>query len=60
MKNSFKKFGHAVSFDVTFNLIKEKIGGFSFKLGCFIALSQSKRIVPLTLVITLRETKAIY
>jgi len=61
MKRLFKMYGDLVSFDLTFNLIKNKHpSGSKWKLGFFLATSSCKRITPLAVVATLFETKEVY
>ena len=56
MRKNFEKYGknQFMSFDLTFNLIKDNhpVTNERYKLGCFMGLSSSKRLVPFALVIT--------
>ena len=61
MKNQFREIGDVVSFDLTFKMVRDQSNsGGTWKLGCFLATSPSKRMVPLALVLTLRETTEVY
>ena len=52
MKENFKKFGNWMGFDFTFNLVQEiKEGKQQYRLGVFIGISASKKIVPFGLVL---------
>ena len=55
MKAQFQVYGDVVTFDLTFNTIKNlHPSGKSWKVGCFLANSSTKKIVPLGLVVTLQ------
>jgi hypothetical protein len=61
MKNNYKKFGAGqfVGFDFTFNLIRDRHdSGLSFKVGCIVGLSNTRRLVPFALVVSVDESKA--
>ena len=52
MKENFKRFGHWVSFDYTFKLVQEiKENKQPYRIGVFLGLSYSKKMVPFGLVI---------
>lgn len=54
MKQNFERYGRQqfVSYDLTFNLIKELHSSEkSYKIGMFVGLSCSRRIVPFALTI---------
>jgi len=45
--------GQFCAFDLTFHLIRDRhANGRTFKVGCFIGLSNTRRLVPFALVIT--------
>lgn len=51
MKRLALQYGDLVSFDLSFNLIKnEHKSGKKWKIGVFLGTSSAKRIVPLALV----------
>lgn len=61
MRRQFKKYGNSVSFDLTFNLIKNQHpSGSKWKLGIFLAVTACRHIVPLAFVVTLFETTEAY
>jgi hypothetical protein len=61
MKRHFGMYGDMASFDLTFLMIKgENFSGLRWKLGCFIGLSSARHIVPLGLILTLKETQEVY
>ena len=61
MKNLYHQYKDVISFDLTFNLIKDRHpSGKKWKLGCFVATSAAKRITPLGLVVCLHETAETY
>jgi hypothetical protein len=52
MKENFKRFGNWMGFDFTFNLVQEiKEGKQQYRLGVFVGISTSKKIVPFGLVL---------
>ena len=54
MKANFAKFGDVVSFDLTFNLIKNQhLSKEKWKVGCFVGMSNAKRITPFGFAATL-------
>jgi hypothetical protein len=60
MKANYELFGSAqvIAYDLTFHLFREKHdSGKDFKLGAIVGLSNTRRIVPFALVITVDETK---
>ena len=58
MKENFEKFGDWVGFDFTFNMIQEKhASGKEWRIGCFMGISNAKRLVPFGLVLSTEETK---
>lgn len=58
MKENYKKFGDWMGFDFTFNLIQEiKDKRQPYRVGAFVGISSSKKIVPFGLVICNEETK---
>ena len=61
MKSNFSRWGNVVSFDLTFNLVKDihRNGG-KWKIGFFLSLSPARHIVPLAIVATLQSTKEAY
>ena len=54
MKQNYKRFGQWTTFDFTYNIVDSAQ---SFKVGCFVGLSFSRKIVPFGLVISKDETK---
>lgn len=61
MKKKYSRYKDVISFDLTFNLVKNlHPSGHKWKIGCFLGISSSKHIVPLGLVATLYETKEAY
>ena len=61
MKRLFAHYGDVVSFDLSFNLIKNPHrSGKKWKVGFFLGTSNCKHVVPLGLVATLNETKETY
>ena len=61
MKENFKKFGNWMGFDFTFNLVQEiKEGKQQYRLGVFVGISASKKIVPFGLVLCNEQTKERY
>jgi hypothetical protein len=61
MKENFKKFGEWMGFDFTFNIIQEiKDREQPYRVGVFVGISASKKIVPFGLVICNGETKERY
>jgi len=53
MKENFEKYGNWVGFDFTFNLVQENHeNGKSWKVGCFMGISSSKKMVPYGLVLS--------
>lgn len=56
MRKNFEKYGRDqfTSFDFTFNLIKDAHpdSNMKYKLGCFMGLSNCRKLVPFALVIT--------
>jgi hypothetical protein len=58
MKDYFHKYGNWVGFDFTFNLVQENYAnGKSWKVGCFMGISGSKKMVPFGLVLSTEETE---
>lgn len=58
MKQNFHKFGNWVGFDFTFNLIQENHNnGKNWKTGCFMGISNSRKMVPFALVLSTSETE---
>jgi hypothetical protein len=58
MKALFREYGDCVSFDLSYSLIKnDHPSGKQWKIGCFLASSSSKKIVPLAFVASLQDTK---
>ena len=57
MKEYFRYYGDLISFDLSFNLIKNRNDDKTWKVGVFLGTSAYKRIVPLAIVATLYETK---
>lgn len=61
MKKAFHCYGSKISFDLTFNLIKECTANASrWKVGAFLGTSRTARIVPLGIVVTSSMTKEAY
>jgi len=61
MRKNFDMYGDSVSFDLTFNLVKDHHdSGRKWKLGCFLGLSASKHILPFALVATLFDSKEVF
>ena len=61
MKSLYSKYRDVLSFDLTFNLIKDRHpSGKKWKIGCFVATSAAKRITPLGLVVCLHEKTEVY
>jgi len=61
MKDLFQRYGDLVSFDLSFNLIKDPHpSGKKWKIGLFLGSSATKRMVPLAIVVTLQDTKEAY
>jgi hypothetical protein len=56
MKENFKHYGQVITFDLTFNMIKNVSDGKKWKIGAFLSTSCSKKIVPLGLAAILEET----
>jgi hypothetical protein len=57
MKENFRRFGDWMGFDFTFNLIQEiKEEKQPWRVGVFVGISASKKIVPFGLVICNEET----
>ena len=53
MKDNFEKYGNWIGFDFTFNLIQENhSNGKNWKVGCFMGISSSKKMVPFGLVLS--------
>jgi len=53
MKKLFIKYGDRLSFDLTFNMIKKETAESNlFKIGVFLGISSTARLVPLGLVVT--------
>jgi len=51
MKRNFQDYGDLVSFDLSFNLIKDQHpNGKHWKIGCFLGSSSTKKMVPLAFV----------
>jgi hypothetical protein len=58
MKENYAKYGHYIGFDFTFNMIQEVYrNGKRWKVGCFMGISSSKKLVPFGLVVSTEETK---
>lgn len=58
MKQNFHKYGNWVGFDFTFNLVQENhSNGKNWKVGCFMGISSSKKMVPYGLVLSIDETE---
>jgi len=58
MQEHYKKWGDVISFDLTFNLIKNvHSSGQKWKFGCFVALTSARRIIPVAVVATLYTTR---
>ena len=58
MKESFQKYGNWIGFDFTFNLVQETHpNGKNWKVGCFMGISSSKKMVPFGLVLSTEETE---
>lgn len=54
MKTNFEKYGDWVGFDLTFNIIQEKhASGKDWKIGCFMGISSTKKIVPFGFVLSI-------
>ncbi len=61
MKRAFTLYGARTSFDLTFRLIKQPAeSGSTFKVGAFLGLSASNRIVPFGIAITAETDRAAY
>jgi hypothetical protein len=60
MKKAFAVYGERVSFDLTFRLIKNRMGTDEWKVGVFLGLSSTNKIVPFGVAITLSTTKDAY
>ena len=61
MKANFAKYGDIVSFDLTFNLIKNQHkSGEKWKVGCFVGMSNAKRITPFGFAVTLNTKEEDY
>lgn len=61
MKENLREYGEVVSFDLTYNLIKNtNESGVKWKLGVFLALTSSKKMAPLALVCVLHTTREVY
>lgn len=61
MKEEFKRYGDVVSFDYTFNLIKDTHpSGRKWKVGYFLGTSACKRVIPMAIVCALHENTASY
>lgn len=60
MKKAYEKYGERVSFDLTFKLIKDKREDATWKVGVFLGLSSTNRLVPFGIAITLNQTKDSY
>ena len=61
MRDNYQKWGQVISFDLTFNLVRDvHSSGSKWKMGCFVALTSSRRVVPVALVATLHTTKEVY
>jgi len=52
MKENFYRYGHWIGFDFTFNLVQEKYQDKNWKVGCFMGISGSKKMVPYGLVLS--------
>lgn len=58
MKENFHKYGNWVGFDFTFNMVQENhANGKNWKVGCFMGISSSKKMVPFGLVLSTEETE---
>lgn len=57
MKSMFHKYGTFMGFDLTFHTIKERKDNKIFKIGAFMGLSVSRKIVPFALTVMIDETK---
>jgi len=58
MKRNFQDYGDLVSFDLSFNLIKDQHpNGKYWKIGCFLGSSSTKKMVPLAIVAMVPEDK---
>lgn len=58
MKENFHRYGNWVGFDFTFNLVQEShSNGKNWKIGCFMGISSSKKMVPYGLVLSTDETE---
>ena len=54
MKKSFAMYGDTVSFDLSFNMIKNiHESGKKWKVGFFVGTSSNKHIVPFAIVVML-------
>ena len=61
MKRLFTLYGDVISFDLSFNMIKDSHpSGKKWKVGFFLGTSSCKHMVPLGLVLTLQDTKDTY
>ena len=61
MKNQFQIYGETVSFDFSFNMVRNTHPtGKKWKIGCFLSLSSCKRLVPLAVVFSLKEQSDTY
>jgi hypothetical protein len=54
MRENFFKYGEWLGFDFTFNLVQELHStGKNWKIGCFMGISCSKKLVPFGLVLSI-------
>ena len=63
MRKNYAKYGASqfMAFDMTFNLFRQSHhSGQKFKLGCFMGLSSTRKLVPFGLVVSVDETKDRY
>jgi hypothetical protein len=58
MKENFHRYGNWVDFDFALDLVQEThTNGKNWKVGCFMGISSSKKIVPFDLVLSAEETE---
>ena len=62
MRQQFTKYGDSISFDLTFQLVKNRhfTSNDRWKVGVFLGVSSCKHLVPLGIVLTLDQTADTY
>ncbi len=62
MREKFERYGDVVSFDLTFQMVKNihQSSENRWKLGVFLGVSSCKHLVPLGIVFTLNQTREAY